>query len=76
MDEIRAKLGKLAGHAAVADEVDSRIARQCADRIDEIRDRLAELVPTVLTSPDDADEYIRLVDECGRLQQMMARLDK
>lgn len=74
MDELRGKLGKLAGHAAVAAEVDARIARQSAERIDAIRDRLAELAPSALTSKDAEDEYLRLVEERGRLQQMVARL--
>lgn len=76
MDDVRAKLAKLAGHAAVADEVDSRIAAQAAARVDAITKRLDELRPSVLLSPEAEDEYQRLVDERGRLQQVIAQSRK
>jgi hypothetical protein len=71
MDKIRTKLAALAGHSAVAAEVDRRIAEQAAARIDAITARLDVLRPSVLTDPAAEDEYQRLVDERGRLMEVV-----
>lgn len=76
MDEVRGKLSKLAGHAAVAAEVDGRIEKQAAARVDAITARLEVLSASALTVPDDEDEYLRLVEERGRLQRLLGQIRK
>lgn len=71
MDKVRSKLAALAGHAAVAAQVDARIAEQAAARIDAITKRLDEIRTEALSSTEAEDEYLRLVHERGELQQVI-----
>ena len=76
MEKVRAKLAALAGHSAVAAEVDRRIAEQAAARMNAITARLDVLRPSVLTDPAAEDEYQQLVDERGRLMEVVGRQRK
>lgn len=76
MDDVRGKLARLAGHSAVADEVDARTLAHASSRADAITARLDEIRPRVLLDQDAADEYERLAEERGRLRQLVARLSK
>jgi hypothetical protein len=71
-DEIRRFLGGLATIRQRTQNVDLKIAEAARERRAVVTARLDELRPKTTTDADAAVEYQALVEECGRLDRVLA----
>jgi hypothetical protein len=69
--EIRRQLAELEGMAANARRADRNLTAAAAGRLNWVQARIVEIQQSVLTDPDANAEYLDLIEERGRLDNLL-----
>ncbi len=70
-DQLKSNLSDLAAMSQKSKKAGQNIKAQAQRRLDQVRSRLDELKPKVITDQAAEDEYLALTEEAGRLQRIV-----